>query len=402
MHFTRIKNLFHIRIIQNIVLLFCVILFLISLIELYFKIFSPQIMSYTSKGLLIPDKKCGYRLAPNFRGFQSQSEYVVTIKTNSQGFRSKEIMKDKPENVFRIIVLGDSFTMGYGIENEQTWCSHLENLLNEYNPVQKKENYIFEVINCGVGGYGTKQSIELFNNYCLELKPDLVVLGFFIGNDIYDNADIEPMTVWEGQLIFKSNLNKYLHEKNKLFSLNLFLNKLHIVHFIKNRFQVIKGEKVIIPIEDWYKNQFYHQLAILLKNPPQIISRQINNSFEVIKKFKEDLDLKNIPLLVVLIPFREQINKVRRETVIRKIFGETYNLKETNYDFAMPQKRFISFFEKNNIFVCDLLPSLATSQNNSKLYYLYDVHFTEQGAKESAEIIHRYFLRNLNIFGIKK
>lgn len=393
-----IRALLKKRIVQNLLILFFSFLLIISLIELYFKLFSPQILSYTSKGLLISDKDSEFRLSPNYSGLQSQKEYVVHIETNSLGFRNKEIQIEKPKDTYRIIALGDSFTMGFGVEGNQTWAYLLEELMNKYPPQTGNTPVKFETINCGVGGYGTKQEIAFYKNYCSKLNPDMIILGFFIGNDVYDNADIEPLTAIDGLLINKSSLDNYLKEKNKIFSLKNFINNFHTTYFIRNRISGLKEKKVIMPVVKWYKNPFYHQLGLVIKNTPQEINKEIEATFKIIEEFDVLLKNEGVKLVVLLIPFREQVINERREVIINKTLTQTYKCEPSDFDISLPQKRFTDFLSQKSVLVCDVLPNLIKSPDNSKTYYIYDVHLTEIGHKIMAENLHRFLLRNQDIF----
>ncbi|MCX5679780.1 MAG: GDSL-type esterase/lipase family protein [Candidatus Omnitrophica bacterium] len=100
----------------------------------------------------------------------------VMVRINSDGFRCKEYSVSK-SNKTRIILLGDSITFGWGVEEEETFASILERKLNKIRPT--------EVINFGTGNYNTEQEVNLFIEKGLKYKPDKVVVFYFIN-------DVEP------------------------------------------------------------------------------------------------------------------------------------------------------------------------------------------------------------------
>ena len=101
----------------------------------------------------------------------------VEIKTNSLGIRAeKDYVLPKPAHTKRILVLGDSITMGWGVEFKDTYASRLEDLLN------KNLSQYFEVINAGVGNYNSICELAALKKF-LNLEPDLIILGFYI-NDL--------------------------------------------------------------------------------------------------------------------------------------------------------------------------------------------------------------------------
>lgn len=113
------------------------------------------------------------------------------INLNSAGFRGPEFTTAKLPGRFRILALGDSLTYGEGIKNaEDTYPRILERKLNQGVSIRR-----FEVINLSRCGNNVMHYIESLKDPGLSLKPDLVMIGFYI-NDIEDgvgfvNYDIE-------------------------------------------------------------------------------------------------------------------------------------------------------------------------------------------------------------------
>jgi lysophospholipase L1-like esterase len=81
--------------------------------------------------------------------------------------------------VFRIVVLGDSFMEAYQVPLETS----LPYLLQERLADRK-----VEVINLGIGGYGTAQELLYLRDEGFKYQPDLVVLAFYPGNDVQNNS----------------------------------------------------------------------------------------------------------------------------------------------------------------------------------------------------------------------
>lgn len=102
-----------------------------------------------------------------------------TITTNSLGFRGPEVSRVKPPGTYRIVVLGDSVTLGWGIDDEFTFCRRVERRLNE------RGGRRFEVLNTGHLAYDSMQEAALFEREALDLQPDLVLL-VFVTNDVVE------------------------------------------------------------------------------------------------------------------------------------------------------------------------------------------------------------------------
>jgi len=93
--------------------------------------------------------KLGF-VEPFFEGTFLSEEYQIEIKINSEGFRDVEHESIKPKGVFRVLVVGDSFTHGMGVEAAQVYSKILQKFLNEksqykmlrgYNASSHVENY---------------------------------------------------------------------------------------------------------------------------------------------------------------------------------------------------------------------------------------------------------------------
>jgi len=107
---------------------------------------------------------------------------------NNEGVRDKDYLITKPGNTKRIIVLGDSYTFGSGVENKSdTYPKVLERKLNSEELV-----YNYEVLNFGISGLDSRREIEILKERALKYDPDLIIVGFVI-NDL-NNVDSEIKT----------------------------------------------------------------------------------------------------------------------------------------------------------------------------------------------------------------
>jgi len=156
-----------------IVISFALVFFIL---EIGVRIFSPQ-----SVHLFKFNPILGWEHIPNRAGYwRNETRVPVWVKINSKKLRDREFSYEKKDGVFRILVLGDSFTEAVQVRLKDTACKVLETLIN---PQDKKK--IIEVINAGVAGYGTSQEFLYLKHEGFKYNPDLVLVNFF-ANDVAD------------------------------------------------------------------------------------------------------------------------------------------------------------------------------------------------------------------------
>jgi len=96
-----------------------------------------------------------------------------TIALNSHGYRTGEYGAEKTPGTIRIACLGDSWTFGMNVDQDKTYPSRLVASLHETRPGSR-----VEVLNFGVLGYSSFQGLQLLKARVLDLKPDILAIGF--------------------------------------------------------------------------------------------------------------------------------------------------------------------------------------------------------------------------------
>jgi hypothetical protein len=104
------------------------------------------------------------------------------VRINASGWHDKERPLRKPAGVTRIAILGDSYTDALQLPEDSAFPAILERTLNNTLPGR------YEVLNFGVGGFGTGQELLMLRHYALKYEPDAVILAFAIVNDVSDNS----------------------------------------------------------------------------------------------------------------------------------------------------------------------------------------------------------------------
>ena len=119
----------------------------------------------------IYDETLGWKNIPNWKG----TTFGRPLSINSRGLRDREYPYRKPPGATRILVLGDSYTWGYGVSNDEIYTEVIEDELFKGAKC--------EVLNTGVSGWGTDQQYLFLRDEGFRYEPDIVIVSFFFGND---------------------------------------------------------------------------------------------------------------------------------------------------------------------------------------------------------------------------
>ena len=142
----------------------------------------------------IPHPTLGWVLQANTTYLHKIPEGTVSVTYNNEGWRDLKHDVEKPDGVFRILVLGDSFMEANSVHLGDTFHRRVEEMA-------RATGKNVEVINMGVAGYGTLQEYLVFQNIGHLYNPDLVLVGFYDGNDLVNNSlELASILTEEGQV----------------------------------------------------------------------------------------------------------------------------------------------------------------------------------------------------------
>ncbi len=186
----------------------------LAAVEVLLRIIDPLGLSYFSESTRhmldrLPDPDLKYKHRPNF----AATYQGVELRFNELGLRDDPI-GPKPPGEFRILALGDSQTMGWGVARDKIWTVRLQKILTErlHRPVR--------VINTGVVSYETRQEYRFLMRNGYATDPDMLLL-MYMDNDIeIDDRPYDPWTEYS------------LKGKPPLVFFDLLLRKLRIFQLI--------------------------------------------------------------------------------------------------------------------------------------------------------------------------
>jgi len=359
----------------------CLLLAIIFLFFLFFEIIlriiepKPKYQRESEFTFYEFDEYLGWKNRPYAEGDFYMPNSKSYVKINSRGLRDVEHNYEKEKNITRIQFYGDSFTWGYGVNEEERYTSIFRNRLNKSFPNK------YEVMNFGVAGYGTDQEYLLFKKEGLKYYPNIVIFAYV--NDAFDvslnstttGKHPRPFFIVENNSLKltniplqKTNVNwseKYTSiEKKGIRKIDMKLQSLRTYSFIRKKIYNLK------PIEEL--REYFSGMD--LNTTLNVIDNLLLESNKICKK-------NNINFIVVLIPQKEQV------------YG-TGNTKEIDH--------LIRFGKQNNITIINLLPSLKKISDSEKnIYFDIDSHFSKEGNEIMGNLLFEKFLEK-NILNIDK
>lgn len=117
-----------------------------------------------------------HRPIPGIEATIAESEFQHKANHTLQGLRgNQEFAAQKPDSIERILFLGDSFTYGMGVADNETFVQQVATRFPER-----------EVANTGAAAYDTRNELAVFDKFGTAFQPDLTILCFF-WNDLEGN-----------------------------------------------------------------------------------------------------------------------------------------------------------------------------------------------------------------------
>lgn len=153
--------------------------------------------------LRVRDAKIGEHYLTSFdeRIHSGESGRRVRLRFNALGFRGPDALRALPAQRRRVAVLGDSMVAALAVEEEETMVARLAAALTE------RDDEPWDALNFGVSASSPGQALVLHREIVSAYRSDVVVLAFFVGNDLSDSSkelDAYPRIYFEledGELV---------------------------------------------------------------------------------------------------------------------------------------------------------------------------------------------------------
>ncbi len=374
------------------------------LVEIIFRIIPPEQLNLMyelnaqGRRVFITDERMGWTHIPNVRTQWATADQVeLEVETNSLGLRDNEHTYEKPPGVYRILMLGDSFVESLQIPLEDIFPTTLESCLSGRlgRPV--------EIINAGHSVYGLGEDYLFYLHEGVKYKPDLVLLGIFIQNDIswdLDRHDRNILIVIDGSYRFDLNEQGELQKRwlswenpeHEVSLLELFFRRYSMTYRVirypdskiwREYRQFVKSifTEEVPTLPDWGDFIYARDFANNPKTPDYLINRW--NLFKVLfAELKQNVENNGAQLAVFLIPSKYQAHQRFRDPFILEMANIFENLDTVAWDFEHePNRTVVAYLNEMNVPMLDLLPAFQAHDavGGYSLYNNKDIHFNREG-----------------------
>ena len=317
----------------------------------------------------------GSTLVPNQKGvFVSETkEYSSEVVVNSQGWPDIEHSFEKPEGIYRILILGDSFVENFQVPFEKRFFRQLQDKLGNK----------FEIIAVGRGNTGTAQQYLMLKEYGFKYKPDLVIQMFLTANDVKNNSSVlqnDPYLPYfsltqDNTLILITPIKR---SQRKLASVKELFKKFRVTELLLSVRQKLREKKDNVKFGGYPLD--YH---VYDQTYSEEYQKAWDVTYKLISETKKETENNNSKYLFIAFPGSEAVEKRKLESLY-----QTYSkMKTAGLDLEKPNKLLSIFCQKENISCLFLHPPEGT-------YNWLDGHWNQTGTDLAALFLYQIISQN--------
>jgi hypothetical protein len=348
------------------------VIFMFVCLEALMTILDP----YLFKGFYEYDPDLGFRVRP-------YSHDADGARTNRFGFNARDYPLQKTPGTVRILVVGDSYNWAGGRDGNYT-------ALLERKFRHGEGEHKIDVINAGYPQTHPGEELAMLKKYGLQYNPDLVVLGFFMGNDFFDGDPDRKRIVVNGiyvdisrrremrilgyPIVPQSRLLLLLQQKYKVYAESRRAER-------DGRDQ--HGQRGVLSEETYLLIEkgrleffsFSHLRSGTYQSRIDYILRCISEMNELLKS-------RRIKFVVAIYPDVFQVNEKVLQTVL-----ERFGLAREDYDLDPGRRLLKPFLDGRDIPYIDLTDRFRAEGTKQDLYLFRGTHWNSAGNRLAADIL---------------
>jgi hypothetical protein len=335
------------------------------------------------ESFVTPDPVLHHKFIAGARGRQKTTEFDTAYSINSFGLRELELPRDKPAGVKRILMLGDSFTEGIGVDSEETFSSRLQHLLNDDGLAER-----WEVINAGVGSYSPMLEYLYLKKGGLALQPDLVVLDFDL-SDVNDDIQYSRLAEFDanGDLVA---VHAEPPPEKRRWPIELLVDARNLLKHHTRTYGFLWRRVAGYVEAARHKGNFsgdvrFDKYAMLRERASASGDREWTLSYRYLLKIRDLLKARGVDFWIVVYPYGVQVSP-REWNPGRRFWG----FQTGRVYSCRPQALVEAFCRRNDIPVINMCEDFREAARNVyPLYYEGDGHWRPAGHRLAASLLYR-------------
>lgn len=286
------------------------------------------------------------------------SEGKSYVNINSYGFNDDEPTIIKPEKIYRIAVIGDSYVEALQVSRSSAFWNVLETKLNSNCNLLDKNN--IEVIAFGVSAWGPAQELLLLEKLVLNFDPDLVMIMITTTNDIRNSSPVLETYKNRPFILETNNLITWdyslVRAQNNFLKANVVLiEDSHIYKWA--RLLAVSIKNIIYQIANTEQIDAY-----LSPESNQVWADAWKSTFTAMAKMHEKVTERGKPIIFVLGTDSEQL--LSKELIHSRDLNKEHRL-------YTPNKELIRFFKDEKMLYFDILENLSGLNWKEDFRYLH-------------------------------
>ena len=289
------------------------------------------------------------------------------FKTNALGVRGPGLLPKK-EGERRVLAVGDSFTLGLAVDQDQSFSARLSETLGQNTTLY----------NAGVPGYGTQQATGLMRRLVPHIQPDLVLLTVYTGNDLRDNArwvkspglPTTPPPLVSPPPPARSRIWVIGAKYSRIVAYSLMFIDLSAA---SSDFRIQEFKDEILPFAD-----------------PKHLSPLIPPTRAALHRFANSCLALKVRCAIALVPPAFVVHTNRQAATF-----EAFNIKANPAQIDIPNQM-IESLVPSSVPVIDLATALRESLDEGP-YLVFDPHFSAQGHDIAARALTPFIAKLLDI-----
>ena len=362
---------------RGLVLIFKLLLTALTtflLVETLLLVFNDQIFG---DSFYIYDPDLGSRVRPRV-------EWGVGLRANEFGFNDRDYPLPRWPGTCRVLVLGDSFSWAEGPQGNYT--AILEEML-----AQQKGPDRVEVVNAGYGGTHTAEQLLLLRKYGLRVRPDAVLLAFFVGNDFVDGDPGRRTLIYGGNFISidpRSEGEWIVFGQPLLWRSRLLaFRRWRWRYFSKVPEPEMTGPESRVPrfslSEQDYLRYGYGRMHFAKRGSEGVYTERVAHILAAIEEMRALLKERRIDFMIAFLPDEFQVDPDLRRTLLKE-----YEEEDSDYDWDRGQDLLRDYAVAHGVGFIDLLPAFVEAhRRGDRLYHPSDTHWNAAGNQLAAETL---------------